>query len=177
MKKMFILFLPCYLLADFIEIDTQKILNKHNELREKHFKAPLKYSKMLEMSSQTWALHLAKEEGCKMVHSHGEFGENIFWASAEVRKTKRSDEKEWHVHRSAQRVKSEKPVQDWYDEIIFYDYMNNSCKKGEMCGHYTQVVWKNTKEVGCAAYQCADKSQVWVCQYKPAGNYVGQKPF
>jgi pathogenesis-related protein 1 len=46
-----------------------------------------------------------------------------------------------------------------------------------MCGHYTQVVWKDSKEVGCAAYQCDDKSQVWVCQYKPAGNYVDQKPF
>jgi len=31
--------------------------------------------------------------------------------------------------------------------------------------------------VGCAAYQCSDKSQVWICQYHPAGNIVGRKPF
>jgi len=165
------------LMADFIEIDVQKVLNKHNEFRAKHFNAPLKYSKLLEMSSQTWALHLAKEEGCKMVHSHGEFGENLFWASAQIQKTKRSDEKKWHVKRSSQKIDDAKPVQDWYDEIKYYDYITNTCQEGEMCGHYTQVVWKKTKEVGCAAYMCDDKSQVWVCQYKPAGNYVGQKPF
>jgi len=132
---------------------------------------------MLDMSSQTWALHLAQEQGCKMVHSHGRFGENLFWASASISKTKRSDEKQWHVTRSAQNIDDKKPVQDWYDEIKYYDYMNNTCEEGQMCGHYTQVVWKDTKEVGCAAYQCDDDSQVWVCQYTPAGNYIGQKPF
>jgi hypothetical protein len=113
------LLLPLFLLADFIEIDKDKVLEAHNELRLKHFNAPLKYSKLLEISSETWVLTLAKEQGCKMVHSHGDVGENLFWASAHIRKTKRSDEKEWHVTRSPQKVDDKKPVQDWYDEINF----------------------------------------------------------
>ncbi len=181
MRKQFLIYLtlllPLFLNADFIYVDKSEILKTHNDLRKNHFDAPLKYSDVLEESSKKWALHLAKKENCKMVHSHGEFGENLFWASAQVRKTKRSDEKKWHIVSSAQKIDERKPVQDWYNEIIFYNYEKNTCKKGEMCGHYTQVVWKKTSEVGCGAYMCDDKSQVWVCQYKKAGNIVGQKPF
>jgi pathogenesis-related protein 1 len=171
------IFLPIFLMADFIKIDKDKILQEHNKLRAKHFDSPLKYSKTLEESSKKWALHLAKEEGCKMVHSHGEYGENLFWASAQISKSKRSDEKKWHISRSAQKIDDKKPVQDWYSEIKFYNYKTMECKSGEMCGHYTQVVWKDSKEVGCAAYKCDDKSQIWVCQYKPAGNIVGHRPY
>ena len=112
-----------------------------------------------------------------MKHSGAKYGENLFWASASIRKTKKSTDKEWTVHKSSQNVDSAKPVQDWYDEISFYNYEKNTCKKGEMCGHYTQVVWKDSKEVGSAAYTCEDFSQVWVCKYKPAGNYINQKPY
>jgi len=177
MRFLMLLLLPLLAMADFIEIDSNEILQAHNELRAKHFNAPLKYSKMLALSSQTWALHLAQEEGCKMVHSQGSVGENLFWASAQIRQTKRSDETEWRIIRSTQSIDNKKPVQDWYNEIVFYNYIENSCQENEMCGHYTQVVWKTTKEVGCAAYECEDKSQVWVCQYKPAGNIIGRKPF
>jgi pathogenesis-related protein 1 len=39
------------------------------------------------------------------------------------------------------------------------------------------VVWRDTKEVGCAMAICANKSQLWVCNYYPAGNMVGKKPY
>ncbi len=183
MKIILLLSLPLLLMADFMEVDESKILDRHNTLRAQHFDAPLKYSTALEKSSKKWALHLAQKEGCRMVHSHGKlegrgvYGENLFWASARVQKSKKSTDKEWTITRSSQDIDDAKPVQDWYDEIGFYNYDTGACKAGEMCGHYTQVVWENSEEVGCAAYQCDDKSQVWVCQYFPAGNYVGQKPF
>ncbi len=42
-------------------------------------------------------------------------------------------------------------------------------------GHYTQVIWKNTRRIGCAvAY--AGESQVLVCRYAPPGNVCGQTP-
>jgi len=177
MKYLLLCLSPLLLLSDVLLIDSDKILKKHNALRLKHFNAPLVYSKALAQESQQWAIHLAKSNACKMKHSGDQYGENLFWASASIRKTKKSTDKKWTIQTSPQKTDATKPVQDWYDEISFYNYKSNTCQKGQMCGHYTQVVWKDTKEVGCAAYTCDDFSQVWVCKYKPAGNYIGQKPY
>ncbi|MDO9190699.1 MAG: CAP domain-containing protein [Sulfurimicrobium sp.] len=46
-----------------------------------------------------------------------------------------------------------------------------------MCGHYTQLVWKKTTAVGCGMAVCGSRDQIWVCQYSPAGNWAGQKPY
>jgi pathogenesis-related protein 1 len=48
------------------------------------------------------------------------------------------------------------------------------------CGHYTQVVWRNTTQVGCGMGMCGtgrSAGEVWVCNYKAPGNYVGQKAY
>ena len=37
-------------------------------------------------------------------------------------------------------------VEDWAGEKSDYNYANNSCTG--MCGHYTQVVWRSSTEVG-----------------------------
>ncbi|KAG8770291.1 hypothetical protein FRC12_004378 [Ceratobasidium sp. 428] len=51
--------------------------------------------------------------------------------------------------------------------------------------HWTQVVWKNTKKVGCALKKCPPGSifdpkfgvaNYYVCHYSPAGNVIGQFP-
>ena len=51
-------------------------------------------------------------------------------------------------------------------------------------GHYTQVIWKNTTELGCGlatgsgpAGGGARGLDVLVCRYSPAGNYVGETPY
>jgi hypothetical protein len=43
-------------------------------------------------------------------------------------------------------------------------------------GHYTQIVWRETKEVGCAI-DTGKGMDVLVCRYHPAGNVVGKNPF
>ena len=43
-------------------------------------------------------------------------------------------------------------------------------------GHYTQMVWNGTTEVGCATASGSDKN-VLVCRYTPPGNIVGQQPY
>jgi len=43
-------------------------------------------------------------------------------------------------------------------------------------GHYTQMVWFTTTEVGCAVYQC-DSIILVVCNYNPTGNWVGKHPY
>lgn len=43
-------------------------------------------------------------------------------------------------------------------------------------GHYTQVVWRNTTEVGCAIASDG-RNDYLVCQYNPPGNFTGQPVF
>jgi hypothetical protein len=41
-------------------------------------------------------------------------------------------------------------------------------------GHYTQLIWPSTQEVGCAISK-GETTDVLACRYAPAGNIVGQK--
>lgn len=43
-------------------------------------------------------------------------------------------------------------------------------------GHYSQIVWRDTKEVGCAL-DSGGGMDVLVCRYFPAGNVFGKMPF
>lgn len=153
------------------QIDRDSIVATHNKWRGEVGVGRLRYSPELEVSSQTWADHLKQTNHCKMRHSvpEGRYGENLFWASA----LSWSDGR-----RELQKVPSAKPVDSWGSEIHDYNYAKNSCKPGKMCGHYTQMVWRTSTKVGCAMAVCEDsQEQVWVCQYQPAGNVLGFKPY
>jgi hypothetical protein len=48
------------------------------------------------------------------------------------------------------------------------------------CGHYTQVVWRNSTQLGCGVSSCTSGGvtyDIWICNYAPPGNVVGQKPY
>ena len=68
-------------------------------------------------------------------------------------------------------------VNMWVDEWVNYDYNSNTCYPGTMCGHYTQMVWRNTLRVGCARVQCNSRWYFVICSYDPPGNWAGQWPF
>lgn len=152
--------------------DPETFITAHNKWRaEVGVAEKLSYSPALALSAQAWADNLKKTNRCQMRHSKpdGKYGENIFWGSA----LKWSDGR-----KELQKVTPEQVVDSWGSEKADYNYANNSCTPGKMCGHYTQVVWRDTTTVGCAMAVCEDsQEQVWVCQYQPAGNWVGKKPY
>jgi len=67
----------------------------------------------------------------------------------------------------------------WVGEAAGYDYATNVCSVPP-CGHYTQVVWRESTLVGCGFRQCSVNSPFgngqdwyfWVCQYSPPGNVI-----
>ncbi len=67
----------------------------------------------------------------------------------------------------------------WIREKQYYHRDTNSCDAGRVCGHYTQVVWRNTTKIGCALYNCAgfQYGSTVVCNYGPGGNVGGQPPY
>jgi len=154
------------------DFDRSAFVTAHNDWRAKvGVKEKLAYSVPLEKSAQAWADTLKKTNNCQMRHSNsdGSYGENLYWASAI----------NWSDGRKElQKVTPRHVVDSWGSEKADYDYSTNSCTPGKMCGHYTQVIWRTTKSVGCAMAVCKDtKTQIWVCQYKPAGNWIGKKPY
>ncbi len=76
-------------------------------------------------------------------------------------------------------------TQAWVAEKEFYHYGavgdENNCDIGEICGHYTQVIWKDTTKVGCAMsqYQTGEFKDwyIVVCKYQTPGNYLGETPY
>lgn len=65
-------------------------------------------------------------------------------------------------------------VKDWAGEAQDYTYSTNTC--AAVCGHYTQVIWNDTKEIGCGVARGGER-EIWVCEYDPPGNFVGKKPY
>jgi len=81
---------------------------------------------------------------------------------------------------------------NWASEEPYYTYASNTCNTANppntagTCGHYTQVVWSTTTQLGCGLQFCTTGSPFgasfpnWymiVCDYNPPGNWVGQWPY
>ena len=64
---------------------------------------------------------------------------------------------------------AEKAVKSWYDEIKYYNFNRPSFQN---VGHFTQVVWKGTTQLGCG-YASRNNNYYVVCNYFEAGNDVG----
>jgi uncharacterized protein YkwD len=143
--------------------DEQAMLDAHNAARANAMPAPspalspLTWSDAAAQHAALWASR------CTFAHSNdSNYGENIFSANGD---TAPAD-----------------VVASWDSEKADYTYATNQCSSD--CGHYTQIVWRNTTAVGCGVANCSTGSpfgagtwQFWVCNYDPAGNYVGQKPY
>jgi len=129
--------------------DPQAMLASHNAYRSKHCVPPLTWSAQLAASAQQWA------NGCTFSHqAKSGYGENLFWGTAGA-------------------YSSKDAVANWYGEIAAYNFAAPGF--GQKTGHFTQVVWRNSKQLGCAMASCGGKDY-WVCRYSPPGNVAGQFP-
>jgi hypothetical protein len=65
-------------------------------------------------------------------------------------------------------------VELWVSERANYNYESNTCNG--VCGHYTQVVWRTSVELGCAVGTCAGLQfgSSIVCNCGPGGNSGGR---
>lgn len=140
----------------------------HNRIRTQLGVTPLAWSDKLAEYAQSRAYRLA-EGGCRMNHGpSGRYGENLYWASA-VR---------WsNGKREVQDISAPHVAESWQQEEENFDPQTKRCRPGAVCGHYTQMIWRYSKEIGCGMAVCVDKGQIWACNYDPPGNYIGQDPY
>ncbi|XP_017378064.1 peptidase inhibitor 16 isoform X2 [Cebus imitator] len=75
-------------------------------------------------------------------------------------------------------------MEEWYHEREHYNLSAATCSPGQMCGHYTQVVWAKTERIGCGSHFCEKLQgveetniQLLVCNYEPPGNVKGKRPY
>ena len=67
-------------------------------------------------------------------------------------------------------VTAEMAINEWYNESKIYDFKKDFQNGTE---HFTQIIWKNTKEVGFGLSSKENKSFI-VANYYPPGNFLGQ---
>jgi uncharacterized protein YkwD len=145
--------------------DASSLLAHHNEVRKEVGVGPLRWSNDLAAYAQRWADYLAKSKRCDIRHRKNRenegvnYGENLFWGS------------------SANAYKIVDASVSWYEEKQDYQFSVFNNDRGPVVGHYTQMVWRNTTEMGAGAAVCPDGGIIVVANYNPAGNFIGEYPY
>ena len=141
----------------------QRLLIAHNRERLDLGLEPVRWDPTLAQSAQRWADYLASTgrfEHAPENHRAPE-GENL-WAGTRGY------------------FQPEAMVGAWIREKRFFRpgvFPDNSTTgRWEDVGHYTQLVWRATSQVGCAE-AASEREDILVCRYSEAGNYRGERPF
>jgi pathogenesis-related protein 1 len=146
------------------------MVDAHNRVRAKALPRPQPPLPPLVWGRSAAEVARAYAAKCKFRHNskRGAYGENLFAMSAH----------------QAVAVVVPAAIRSWSSEGADYDLARNACKKSKICGHYTQMVWRDTRQVGCAIQHCDTGapfgSGPWtlvVCNYDPPGNVVGRGPY
>lgn len=131
-------------------------LNLHNIYRNKHHSPPLTLNKDLCKIAKNYSERLIQNNNKKVEYSFGKYkgndiGENIF------------------VY-TGKEPTAETAIDNWYNESKYYNYEKDYQKGTE---HFTQIIWKDTKEVGFGISNKGNKYFI-VANYYPPGNFLGQ---
>ncbi|EMS47558.1 Pathogenesis-related protein 1A [Triticum urartu] len=142
------------------EATVDDILSAHNEARRKVGVQPLTWSPGIAGYAKDYAR--SRRADCAPRRSSlFYFGENVA-----VGKGRRLD--------------AGALVAQWVDEGRSYDYGSSSCTapaSSSGCARYTQVVWRNTTQLGCGKIVCDSGDTLLVCDYFPPGNYGTGRPY
>lgn len=140
-----------------------RVLAAHNRERSALGVGPLHWDSALARDARVWAQHLSATGRFEHApeNSRDPEGENL-WAGTRGY------------------YPLEAMVNGWVREKRFFrlgTFPNNSTT-GRIAdvGHYTQLVWRGTRQVGCAL-ATGTREDVLVCRYSDAGNYFGEHPF
>jgi len=135
----------------------------HNQYREEVGAGPLTWNSDLASGSAGWSVTLsAAGSAGTLTHSHGPYGENLSCASLNGHNLKALIDL-WENEKKYYKAKSAFPdvstTGNWKD-----------------VGHYTQLVWKDTTQVGCGI-AVNDGWAYLTCRYLVQGNIHGEVPY
>jgi pathogenesis-related protein 1 len=143
--------------------DAKQLVDYHNQVRAEVGVGKLSSSPELASYAQEWADHLAKKG--KFEHrpaSEKKFGENLAAGS----------------HPGYNGLSG---AQGWYGEKSLYKARAPFSVEFMEAGHYTQMVWRGSTQIGAATAVCTKgKYKGWtivVCNYNPGGNMLGQPAY
>ena len=137
--------------------DITGALKVHNEARDAVGVNAVVWSISLANDAEEYAKELAKSG--RFEHSKSEDGENLYWYSST------------HQNPMTEASKS------WYEEKQFYRYRKCCGPNFSDTGHYTQMVWGNTTEIGMGVAVSKSGETYVVARYNPHGNFQGEFPY
>ncbi|KAJ9492165.1 hypothetical protein VN97_g1067 [Penicillium thymicola] len=145
----------------------KSILHYHNLHRSDHSASGLTWSGDLAGAAHTLASRCEYGHDTSIPSASGDYGQNIAYGYDED-------------------LVGEKIISEmmYTDEAPYfaslYGEANPDQTNFEKWGHFTQIVWKATTQVGCATVSCSDLKNVGgaapytVCNYGSPGNYAGE---
>ncbi|XP_019866641.1 ancylostoma secreted protein [Aethina tumida] len=157
--------------------DQKVIVNLHNDIRKMIANGQVKNQpRGVNLKRMSWDDCLAKEaqriaEKCEFAHAKAScsgyswIGQNLYISYSTADTGSASHWKD--------------AINSWFDEHKVYKFGSPFSSN---TGHYTQLVWADTNKVGCGfAYYMKDGGykyqKLYVCNYGPGGNWVGQAPY